>query len=580
MRVLAEHYLRGRKRVAIIDPKGDWWGLKSSQDGKGPGYPVVAFGSFKEPRATDVPINPYSGPHVAELIATANRPCVIGFRGWMPNDMMQFWIGKSSSDAGFAQTLFNKNEGELKVLIDEVHNLAPKGRTLDVQSGRSVHWTNRIMSEGRGLGLTFDIASQRSQKVHNDTLDCCETLVAMRVTHPRSREAIEEWINAKGDPALAKQVLGTLAEMKRGEAWVWSPENEFGPERVQFPMFETFDSFAPPQLQKKINQAGWSEVNLDQVKEKLASVIAEAKANDPRELRAEISRLKQELSKKPAISATTPVSVSVARARRLTEGLEAAMKIIAEITARGFEAQGITEQEIRAAMDRAAAEIARIATATAQRRVTELETMKRKAERLCERLSQLIADPADIGVSINVRPATIEPVRPAPPSRMKSEHVNPVPDGDLGKGEAIILRAIAQSGTAARDQLSVMTGYKRSTRDAYVQRLIGRSFVEQVSEGLRATSAGIVALGDGYEPLPTGSALRQHYLENGNLPEGERAVLGAAVSVYPDSVDREVVSESTGYKRSTRDAYIQRLVARKLLDSGSGPIRASKTLFD
>jgi hypothetical protein len=290
MRVVFEHLLDHKKRVCIIDPKGDWWGLKSSKDGKHPGYAVIAFGNFKEPRATDVPIDEHSGKYVAELIATGNRPCIVGFRGWMPAQMVRFWID-------FASTLFNTNEGELYVGIDEVHNFAAKGKIMDPLAGKCLHWTNRIINEGRGLGMTFFIASQRAQKVHNDTLDACETLIAMRVAHPAARKSIEDWINSNGDPVFGKEILTTLAQLKRGEAWVWSPENEFGPKRVQFPMFATFDSFAPPQLQKKISQSGWSEVDLDQVRQKFATVIAEAKANDPTALKSRVKELQQTIAK-------------------------------------------------------------------------------------------------------------------------------------------------------------------------------------------------------------------------------------------------------------------------------------------
>jgi len=88
LRVSVEQLLTEKKRVVIIDPKGDWWGLKSSADGKGPGFPVITFGNFKNDQASDVPINEYSGRNVAELIASGNRPCIIGFRGWMPGQMM------------------------------------------------------------------------------------------------------------------------------------------------------------------------------------------------------------------------------------------------------------------------------------------------------------------------------------------------------------------------------------------------------------------------------------------------------------------------------------------------------------
>lgn len=303
LRVIVEHLLDKQRRTTVIDPKGDWWGLKSSADGKSAGYPVIMFGDFKESRATDVPINDRSGKHVAELIASGNRPCVLGFRGWMPAQLVRFWLD-------FAPTMFNANQGELNVIIDEVQNFAPKGKIFDPDAGKCLHWTNRIMSEGRGLGLTFFIASQRPQKVHNDTLDNCETLIAMRVAHPAAREALKTWMEGNGDKTTSVEVLNTLAQLKRGEAWVWSPENNFGPERVQFPMFGTFDSFAPPQVQKKVSQASWAEVNLDQVREKLASVIAEQKANDPRELKAEVARLKQELSKKTVATKTETVPVA------------------------------------------------------------------------------------------------------------------------------------------------------------------------------------------------------------------------------------------------------------------------------
>src|SRR5262249_45761598 len=150
----------------------------------------------------------------------------------------------------FASTLFAKNVGELYLVGDEFHNFAPKGKILDPQAGKCLHWSNRLLSEGRGLGIVCLTASQRPQKVHNDSLTSHETLVAMRVIHAAARGAIKDWIDGCGDPAKGKTVLDSLANLARGEAWVWSPEIGFGPTKVKFPMFSTLDSFAPPQLQK------------------------------------------------------------------------------------------------------------------------------------------------------------------------------------------------------------------------------------------------------------------------------------------------------------------------------------------
>lgn len=286
LRYLVEYLLGEKKRVVIIDPKGDWWGLKASRDGKGPGHAVITFGNFKDEEATDVPINAQSGKHVAELISSGNRPAIIGFRGWMTAHMVQFWID-------FASTLFNENEGELYLVVDEVHNFAPKGKVMDPQAGKCLHWTNRLMSEGRGLGIVALIASQRPQKVHNDTLTSCETLIAMRVIHAADRGAIDDWIKGCGDPKQGKMVLENLANLSRGNAFVWSPEVKFGPTLLEFPMFETFDSFAPPQIQKKVSRRTWADVDLGEVTEKLAAVIEESKANDPKELKQKIGELER-----------------------------------------------------------------------------------------------------------------------------------------------------------------------------------------------------------------------------------------------------------------------------------------------
>jgi hypothetical protein len=289
LRHLAEHLLDRKKRVCIIDPKGDWWGLKFDANGERLKSPVVTFGNFKEEKATDIPINDRAGREVAQLIASGNRPCVIGFRGWMPAQMTRFWLD-------FAPALFNANAGELYLFIDEVHNFAPKGRVMDPEAGKSLHWTNRLMSEGRGVGLVCLIASQRPQKVHNDTLTCCESLIAMRVIHAADRQAMKDWIDGCGDPAQGKEMLAQVASLPRGEAYVWSPEIGFGPQRTKFPMFETFDSFAPPQLQKKVSDRGWEGKDLEAIKEKLAKVIEEEKANDPRELKTKISKLHAEIA--------------------------------------------------------------------------------------------------------------------------------------------------------------------------------------------------------------------------------------------------------------------------------------------
>jgi hypothetical protein len=289
MRGIVERLLDQGKPVGIIDPKGDWWGLKSSADGKRAGYPVIIFGG----EHADVPINALSGKHVAELVATGNRPFIIDLGGWMVGERTRFFID-------FASTFFRHTRGPRHLAIDEVHNFSPQGKVHDPDAGKMLHWANRLASEGAGKGITLLSASQRPQKVHKDYLTSHETLIAMRVIHILDRNAVKDWLDGAPDKTLGKQVLDELASLNRGEAWVWSPEAKFGPARVRFPMFKTYDSFAAPTDQSTKKLKGWASVDLEDVKAKLESVVEEAKASDPAALKAEIARLKREAGKTQA----------------------------------------------------------------------------------------------------------------------------------------------------------------------------------------------------------------------------------------------------------------------------------------
>jgi len=291
LRLLVERLLDAGKPVCIIDPKGDWWGLKSSADGKRAGYPVIIFGG----EHADIPLNAHAGAHVAELVATGNRPCIIDLGGWMVSDRTRFFID-------FASTLFRHSRGPRYLFIDEVHNFAPQGKVLDPDAGKMLHWANRLASEGRGKGITLMSASQRPQKVHKDFLTCAETLIAMRVIHPLDRNAIRDWIDGCPDAEKGREVLGSLAQMPRGTGWVWSPEIKFGPVRIEFPKFSTYDSFAAPIGDSTEKLKGWAEVNLEDVKAKLSTVVQEAARNDPKALRARIAELEHAArAQRPAV---------------------------------------------------------------------------------------------------------------------------------------------------------------------------------------------------------------------------------------------------------------------------------------
>lgn len=115
----------------------------------------------------------------------------------------------------------------------------------------------------------------------------------------------------------------------------------------------------------------------------------------------------------------------------------------------------------------------------------------------------------------------------------------------LSPGEKATLIAAAQyTGGVTREQASILTGYERSSGDAYMQRLQSRGYVELDGGNVVATSAGVKALGSDFEPSPTGKDLQRYWLER--RPPGEKAVLELAVYHHPNAVDRVEIDNVTG----------------------------------
>lgn len=552
--------LRHKKRVCIVDIKGDWWGLKSSADGKSAGFPVVAFGDFREPKAQDVPINAQSGKQVAELIASGNRPCIIGFRGWMPGQVTDFWID-------FASTLFNKNEGELFVVISECHNYAPKGKVLDPKAGKVLHWTNRLLSEGRGLGMTFLLDSQRPQKVHNDTLTSCETLIAMRVTHAADRNALKDWIDGCGDKATGTEVLNTVAGMARGEGWVWSPEIGFGPQRIQFPMFETFDSFAPAQLQNKVSDSGWSTVDLEVVKSKLAKVIEEAKENDPAALKARIRQLERDMGKMPVGQSTIVEKVVEPQA------IHAAVK---ELIIKGelYTAAAIKEA-LRLKDDlwtKAVGEYSEgIKAAIGTVRFAKPQPIA------LEEISNAGVPPAFRSFQVaKTAPRTI----PGPATRANGHGANAgTGDSEFSGGARKLLSALlAYPEGISRGQAKILCGFAERTLTNYVSELNVAGVLAKDGRLLRvqpesANEMRAIA-GELKPPRDTEEVLS---LWKPRLTGGAVKLLDVLAGSRGHGLDRQSVMEITGFAERTLTNYVSELsVAGLLTKPGQGELAANK----
>jgi hypothetical protein len=394
---------------------------------------------------------------------------------------------------------------------------------LDPDAGKMLHWANRLASEGAGRGITLISASQRPQKVHKDFLTSNETLIAKRVIHPLDRGAIKDWIDGCGDPLKGKEVLDSLAGMNRADGWVWSPEAGFGPSRMHFPLFKTYDSFAAPTGPAAHKLTGWASIDMDEVRVRLAAVAEEAKRNDPALLQAEIAKLKR------ALAAKTPASASPEQ--------------IAAAEQRGYE----------------------------QARCTLLDAIGEPTARLRMYVEAITAAVA------GAKQARSTPLPPKPTAQPNGNGGDI--DAAMVRGETRVLIAIAQYPEGIdHDRLAVLTGYKRRSRETYVQRLRHRGYIEHRDRRVVATAAGVAALGSDFEPLPpSGAALRDYWMAR--LSGGERSILSRLIDTYPAASPPAVVGEASNYRRRSYETYIQRLVARRLVVRQGHDVRASEILF-
>lgn len=554
--VLAEQMYYAGIPWVCIDPKGDWWGIKSSADGKKAGFPIVVFGG----EHADVPINEHSGAAVAELIATGNRSCLIDLGGWMVGERTRFFIA-------FASTLFKHTRGARHLVIDEVHNFAPQGKILDPDAGKMLHWANRMASEGRGKGITIIAASQRPQKVHKDFVTSCETLIAMRVIHLLDRNSIKDWIDGCADPAVGKEVLATLAQMKRGEAWIWSPEIEYGPERILFPMFKTYDSFKP-QAADVGKLKGWADVDLEDVKSKLQTVVKDAQANDPVLLKRRIAELEREMRGQTFVTPAPSIDPAAVD-RAYKDGYDTG---VMHAAAKGFD-QGYAS---------ASSAIAGIVTGVL-RAGDEFMVQLRAAAKAISESPRPAAPPANSMQPPMRRSATVSyaPVKTPVITREKpAAHSN----GKVSGVEQRILNALAElelmgTHTPEPELLAFMAGYSH-TRSKGFANAMSSMRTQGLVEGRSLSPAGRSLAYPPAKPR-TPAELQDRIIAM--LGGASARVLRPLINAYPDPLERQALAEASGYGHSRSKGFANALSRFRTLGfidyPNTGSVVAKPLLF-
>lgn len=279
---MVESLLAEKRRVCILDPTGVWWGLRSSVDGKRPGFPVFVFGG---PRA-DVPITEHSGATLAKIIATKNLPAII--------DLSELLIGQRHRFVtDFAEALYRDNRAPLHLVVDEADEFAPQNPMPETK--RMLHHVDRIVRRGRVRGFRVMLITQRPAVLHKNVLTQANALIAMRLTAPQDRKAIQAWVDGQADAGKAKAVLESLARLQQGEGWIWAPELDVL-QRQKFSPITTFDSSRTPDDDDDLTEpTRLADVDLTEIRKDFETVEAEART--VAELRAEVTKLRGALTR-------------------------------------------------------------------------------------------------------------------------------------------------------------------------------------------------------------------------------------------------------------------------------------------
>lgn len=582
-RVYAEELFASKIPFVVFDPIGNWFGIRAGRDGKpGGGIPVPIFGG----EHGDLPLDRSSGQRIADLVLERKLSCVLDLShaDFSETDKRRFLID-------FGERLFRKKSREsgwLTLIMEEADDYAPQ--TTRGGGGGSTAETlgmfQRLVKRGRFKGLGALLITQRSAAINKDLLYMVGTLIVFRTTGPRDQDAVGGWVKHN---AIGEEVLETLSSLEAGEAWAISPDPEAlgAIARVRFRRMTTYDTGATPdQGTGGAKAATLADIDVPALTKELQAAVEKAKAEDPRALQRTVAELRAQLAKKEAVLAevdrrTKAIDASLDRVKQKRVEVpvlkDAQVKRL-EAAIHWAERTLVSHQE---SLQKLHADIgARLQGY--QREAGEIKAAIAAATNAHERaVAPRIGAPAAGAVAAGsaggggrasaLRPAVSS--RPAPVVSREAAASN----GDLGKGEKKVLAAIAQhSGGVTREQLTVLTGYKRSSRDTYLQRLRAGELVAFDGESILATNLGVAALGDDFEPLPTGKALRDHWLAK--LPDGERRILEYLIPFGMNRVDRESID--VGYKRSSRDTYLQRLAARQLVKVDRGTVRVSDSLWD
>lgn len=519
--VLAEELIEAGQPVCVLDPKGDWWGLRSSADGEGPGLPVTILGGDH----ADLPLDPRSGAAVAGLVASERLPVVIDMSVMSKTQQRAFVTD-------FMERLYRANREPLHLIIDEADRFAPQRADRDM--ARLLGAYEDIVLRGRKFGIGSTSITLRPAQLNSAIRSQVEVLIAMRLLGKLDVDAINEWISVQASEEDARDLKATLPKMAVGTAWFWSPGWLEILRKVQVRPRRTFDSSATPKVgERLIEPRQFAPVNPADL-ERMAATLGGGEHPDGDAATAgEVQRLRSELA---------ALRTRLAEAnQREPERVEVPVFTPGDLAA--LEHLGASVRDISGILELA--------------------------------LSRTAAP-------VPAQPAAPKPAQgPKIAPQRRQEPSAPPSGGVLTKAERTILTVLVQfpDGRSMK-QLAMLSrysansgGFRASLASLRSAGLIGRG------NPVTITGAGRGALGD-WDPLPTGRALVDYWMAYLNKAEG--AVLQLLLDSWPVPMSHDGIAAAAGYSPASGGfrGALARLRTLQLITGGAAAMLPDETLAE
>lgn len=517
--VTVEAFHAAGAQVVVVDPVGVWYGLRLAKDGRGRGLDIPVFGGIH----ADVPLEPTGGELVARIVVEQGVSVIL--------DVSMFTLGQQHRFVlAFTTALFNLKKATrrpIHVVFDEAHEFVPQQP--GPAEAEMLGAVRRLWKMGRNFGIGASLISPRPAEVNKGVVNLTERMFCGRLKGPQDRKALEGWASAQD---MDTNALDDLPRLPSGELLFWG---ERGPERVRFFPKKTFDASKTPEHGDARPTGALPKIDLDAVRTAMAATIEEAKASDPKALRARIAELEKVV------------------AAKVTPGASGKTKII--------EKQVIDPREV----DRLRALVGQLQ----EHDEAFLERRQKFGARIGEIVSHLSARIA------SPPPAPLPAASPRPLAPSPSRQSSPV-SGDLTRCARALLNVLASRGTATDSQISALSGYKKtsSTFANGMSELRTKGYFTGGKDGRQVTAAGREACGP-VEAPPTGPALLDYW--RSRLGACEWALLARVYEA--GTISRSDLAKKANYS-PTSSTFANGMSGLRTLDLIHGPPGGDLSIAD